>query len=429
MNQPSKSRFHFLLGKQKARIQYKNRDFLDYLILLAVSFLAFQFIFGSERAIPSWVQVASQGILYLGQGLLVFLAISFIIRHGVRINVPYLLKRPQDLVFSLVHKVMNIRYPWILAVLLLTAENLLILGTPDWPHYTQYMKQGAFALFFTHLGVVTIYRSIIGIHHCIHHKHVRQVLQETNYKRFVPTPGLTIHEIVHGYVTGLVTHLMTLAPWFLIISLFDFSLVLMPATVILGFIIESRFMMKMNEWFYRDHWLGHHSEFDFLYLHGNHHDALPSGVMAVSGNGMLEGLLRYGVGFPHAYYNPLVAFFFQTFTVMSDINSHQYIPGLFPKLPTSDEMRIHGHHAVHHFGWLEPYGLGAHLPEDPNQEKTAPKQESKYVEILANSIRLDEQLNGYNRDNPVFKKYLKLVDKYHTRQDSYEAHGETYQES
>jgi hypothetical protein len=44
-----------------------------------------------------------------------------------------------------------------------------------------------------------------------------------------------------------------------------------------------------------------------------------------------------------------------TSAVKIDIDSHQYIPGIFPMSPTA----VHEvtQHSIHHFGRLEPYGL------------------------------------------------------------------------
>src|SRR5205807_7834504 len=89
----------------------------------------------------------------------------------------------------------------------------------------------------------------------------------------------------------------------------------------------------LNTWFYRDHWLGHNSEFEFIFLHGTHHDAIPSGMIAVAENGLLEGFTRYTLGSPIAVYDPIVSFLLFSFEITSDIESHQYIPGVFPRMP------------------------------------------------------------------------------------------------
>lgn len=400
MAKPEAEKFHHLLGPNVARIAYKAEDFLDYLLMLVVTALLANTVYGSTHPLAQ-----------LSSLLCLIMVIVFPLRHGFKWTVPTFLRHPQEMVYAFYYKIANIKYPLLLAIALLGLENLLIRQTPSLPHHTELMGTAALTLFYLHLGGITLYRSYILWVHLKHHRLVRDVLKDTAYRRFVNTPASTVLEILHGYFTGLLTHIILLTPWYLVIDHVQFSVLLFPLTFVLCFIIETRFMLLLNPWFYRDHWLGHHSETEFLYLHGSHHDALPSALMAVSGNGFLEGCTRYLVGFPHAYYNPALAFLLKTFTVVSDMNSHQYIPGLFPKIPLPAEMRIHSHHACHHFGKLEPYGLGSYINE-AFQNSDPVRKRSKYEEILANSITLDEALNGYDRNNPAYQKYLELVNKY-----------------
>jgi hypothetical protein len=164
-----------------------------------------------------------------------------------------------------------------------------------------------------------------------------------------------------------------------------------------------------NAWFYRDHWVGHNSELEFLFLHGTHHDAIPSGLIAVSGNGFLEGCLRYTIGSPVALYNPIIAFLALTVEVKTDIDLHQYIPGVFPRIPRR-MMEIY-QHSTHHYGRLEPYSQAAKL-DQPGVSEALKKKFKWMPEGMANSFKLDEELEGLQWDNLTHLNTLSLFDKY-----------------
>jgi hypothetical protein len=168
-------------------------------------------------------------------------------------------------------------------------------------------------------------------------------------------------------------------------------------------------MRTYNLWFYRDHWLGHNSELEFVYLHGPHHDAIPCGLIGVSGNGFLEGLLRHSLGNPMALYGPVAAFLLYTFEVVTDINSHQYIPGVFPKMPR--KFHEHAQHSTHHYGRLEPYGVALRIDQAGG---LGGKKWLRflYPPELRTSYLLDTQLTEFQWDNARHRRFLELFDKY-----------------
>jgi hypothetical protein len=177
-------------------------------------------------------------------------------------------------------------------------------------------------------------------------------------------------------------------------------------------VILLRWTDVLNAWFYRDHWLGHNSEFDFIFLHGTHHDAIPSGLLAVAENGFLEGFLRHTVGFPATFCNPIIACLNYTFEIKTDIDTHQYIPGIFPRI--SRHLLEIAQHATHHYGPLEPYSLGLKFDHPKVSEEFRNSFTSKSIpDGVKNSIRLDEQLTNFKWDNPTFERILSLYDKYH----------------
>ena len=70
-------------------------------------------------------------------------------------------------------------------------------------------------------------------------------------------------------------------------------------------------------------------------------------------------------------------------------------------------------HSTHHYGRLEPYGLATNI-EAPSVSERIRKQLSgkPLPPKLVKSIYLDEELNGFEWDNPTFRHTLNLIAKY-----------------
>ena len=96
--------------------------------------------------------------------------------------------------------------------------------------------------------------------------------------------------------------------------------------------------------------------FEFNYMHGPHHDALPCGMIAVADNGPLEGVVRHYLGHFDSFLAPPHAFFQWTKTVVRDMVGHQYIPGVFPFAFSVAQIGVH--HIEHHYLSLYPIGNG-----------------------------------------------------------------------
>jgi hypothetical protein len=221
-------------------------------------------------------------------------------------------------------------------------------------------------------------------------------------------------EIVHAYLTGLLAHVILIAPWYLVITHVQYSVLFLPIALIANFLIHASFMKVLNRWFYRDHWLGHNSELEFVYLHGPHHDAIPSGLIGVSGNGFLEGFARYTLGGPGIFYNPLLLFVFYSIDVKSDIDGHQFIPGVYPRIPK--EFQDINQHSTHHYGNLTPYGVGMNL--DQPQLSAAIRKKYRFLpEEMQHAIKLDEQLDGFKWDTPRYRRFVELYSKYAANDD------------
>ena len=203
-------------------------------------------------------------------------------------------------------------------------------------------------------------------------------------------------------------HILLIAPWYFVITRFQCSIIALPLTLLINVVTYVNYMKSFSLWFYRDHWLGHNSELDFIYLHGAHHDAIPSGLIGVSGNGYLEGFTRHSLGVPTAFYAPVFAFLIYTWEIYSDINNHQYIPGIWPTLPRS--FHETAQHSTHHYGRLEPYSIGLNFEVSP--EPASPWKLSLYPVSALNSIELDKELSGFVWDNPRYRTFLELYDRY-----------------
>ena len=381
--------FHKLYGVKKTRIAYHGRDFLDYLLMVLLSAIVIRFSYGFGHVMS-----------IAGLALCAFTLAVFIVRHGVKFRVPVILKRPQDVLYMLAYKLQNLKPMYFIALGLLLLENVLIAATPNLPHHVELMRTIAFCLFYAHFISITAYRTAILVDHLAKRELVREVLMQTPWKRVVNEKTNITLEIAHAYCTGLLTHIILIAPWYLVISYSSYSVIFLPLACLINTIVHWKWTKALNAWFYRDHWLGHNSELEFLYLHGTHHDAIPSGMIAVSGNGLLEGFLRFTIGAPTSFYNPVISFLIYVVEVKSDIDRHQYIPGVFPRL--SRRMMEIFQHSTHHYGLLAPYSIGMKLG----------KSNGWYPDQVINSIRLDEELTGFKWDNPIQRRILSLYDKY-----------------
>jgi hypothetical protein len=393
--------FHRLYGRQRPRVEYYPKDFVDYTLMLGLCALAAALTYGRGHAMTAAAAV-----------LCALTLAAFAVRHGIEWRMPLLVRRPQDVLYMVVYKLQNLRPAYFAALALLLAENAFIAATPRLPHQVALMRAIALTLFYVHLAAITLYRTASLVDHLSKRELVREVLMQTPWKRTITARTNITREILHAYVTGLLTHIVLLAPWYLVITHARFSVLVLPAACAADALVHVRWAKAINSWFYRDHWVGHNSELEFVFLHGTHHDAIPCGLIAVAGNGFLEGFLRYTIGSPVAFYNPIMAFLVYMFDVKTDIELHQYIPGVFPRLPR--RVLEVGQHSTHHYGRLEPYSFGLKLDQPSIPE--AFKRRMKWApDELMNSLELDEELTGFQWENATHANTLDLWDRYHQR--------------
>ena len=391
--------FHKLYGIRKPRATYYAKDFLDYGLMLALTALAAGALYGFGHPMSLLAYV-----------LCAMAVVSFIVRHGVELRVPLIVRRPQEVLYTFAYKLQNMRTLYFVSIGVLLLENLAIAATPDLPHHVEWMRTLALVLFYLHFIGFSIYRTIILADHLRKKELVREVLMQTPWKKVITERTKIVVEIVHAYGTGLLTHIALIGPWYFLITHVRFSLLFLLPVALINVKTYNRWMrLTYNFWFYRDHWLGHNSELEFVYLHGTHHDAIPSAMIAVSGNGVLEGILRHSIGVPAPFFNPIGASLVYGFEVKNDVDLHQYIPGVFPQF-----QRIAleaSQHSTHHYGRLEPYGV-AMKDDAPGMSEGVRKQVRRAASGLRNSIRLDEELTGFEWDNAIYRQTLSLYAKY-----------------
>ncbi|WP_075185103.1 hypothetical protein [Teredinibacter haidensis] len=402
MKKSEADRYHHLIGVQSRRMTFRDGDFLDYVIMICLCGIALVCIYGIDNLLTQ-----------IGLVACALMIINFPLRHGFKLKTPLIVKRPQDILYMVVYRLTNLEPIILIAAAILILENVAIYFTPQLPHKVELVRQVGFYLIYLNFAIITIYRTAILAAHLYKRNLAKEVLLETPWKRVVVKHPSMFLEIFHSYFTGILAHIMMLIPWFLVVSYFDFSIIFIPIICVANYVVFSKSLAGILRWYYRDHWLAHNSELEFIYLHGAHHDAIPSALLAADESGFLEGIIRQMLGRPIAMFNPLMAFIFYTNSIWKNVTDHQYIPGIFPKQKNPGRSQ----HAIHHHNRLEPYGLAYNLEI---YKHILPEKQREKIERMSDreqeAYRLDEILNGFEWNNAKYRWYLQLVKKYNSRQ-------------
>jgi len=237
-------------------------------------------------------------------------------------------------------------------------------STPFW-HRAGTMRHAGAILILLHLLRTTIFRTRIFCSHLRHQPHVRRTLARTGWKgqlKQAPLPLL----LAHGWVTGIAANLAAVMPWAALLAVREQSLLLLPVAIAADLACTGlhrglrSVVEQTNVAFYRNHWLAHHSNFHFVYLHGMHHDALPFGAIAVGEEGALGELVRRLFAVErNAFQSHLSLYHSSTEEMIKAMVWHQYIPGVFPY--TRANRLIGNHHVEHHFLHMKPLAFGSTL--------------------------------------------------------------------
>lgn len=396
---------HRTFGRRKPNIAYAASDFVDYVLMNAI-----------VVALAAWVFGLPHPLTIVSAILAFFMIVAFPIRHGLRLAFPVILRRPQEIVFSFVYKILNVRTPLLVAACLALSEQLFMHLTPGLPHASSVMRTAGLTAFYVSFAVVTLFRTRSLLDHLAKRELVREVLSRYSiWKKAVASTSPTF-EIAHAYVSGVLSHLAMVAPWYLALTRLEHSVIFLPFGLVASVLVYRAFFFRREfrewesrkrksakaavpfdeprpemlgtvaSWFYRDHWVGHNSELEFVYLHGSHHDSIPVGLLATGEHGHLEGFLRYCFGYPTFFLSPIWPLFEITVLLILNIGTHQYVPGIFPYCFWHSRGNVH---FLHHFGRLVPYGV-----------------------TTTGRPEIDIALNGYDPDNAGRKTWQSLVDEY-----------------
>ncbi|MBZ5522041.1 MAG: hypothetical protein LAP21_07340, partial [Acidobacteriia bacterium] len=116
MERPNPAVFHRLYGRKKLKVTYYGSDFLDYALMILLNALVIIFSYGFSSAMS-----------ISGLALCIFMFVAFIVRHGVELKIPVILRQPQEIAYMLVYKLQNLRLVYFIALGLIVLENFLIL--------------------------------------------------------------------------------------------------------------------------------------------------------------------------------------------------------------------------------------------------------------------------------------------------------------
>lgn len=120
MKEVDPKKFHKLYGPKKQRITYQKTDFLDYVIMTIACMLIVYFFYGQDNFLT-----------YIGIALCIFMIWVFPKRHGMELTLPIIFRNPLEIVFSLIHKVQNLKPMYFVGIAVLLLENYIIYLTPE----------------------------------------------------------------------------------------------------------------------------------------------------------------------------------------------------------------------------------------------------------------------------------------------------------
>src|SRR5947209_2277922 len=206
--------FHKLYGTKRPRVVYYKKDFIDYVLMILLSALVIIFSYGFSSAMS-----------IAGLALCAFMLVTFVIRHGLEFRVPAVLRKPHEFFYMFAYKLQNLKPVYFMALGLLLLENLAIAATPNLPHHVEGMRKVALYLFYAHFLAITLYRTAILIDHLIKRELVREILMKTAWQRVIKQNTTITLEIIHAYCIGVLTHIVLIAPWYLVIIYAKFSVI------------------------------------------------------------------------------------------------------------------------------------------------------------------------------------------------------------
>ena len=379
-------------GRAVQKMTYDRRDGVDYMLMLSAFTFAAHLCFSHP---------ALQWLSTVTALLSTFLGVCFVVRHGFTPAWPTFVSQPLSVPALIADRLANLSPLVCARAALALGETVLIRATPEWRwHFAGGMRLTGAVLILVHLACTTAFRMRILWDHLHQQDLVRGALARTSWRLEAESPLLP-WLLVHGWVTGLAANLAAVMPWAALLCVREQSLLLLPLALVAdvlctGLLRGVRSVIEsINEAFYRNHWLEHHSRLHFVYLHGMHHDALPFGAIAVGEEGVLGELVRRVFAVErNAFMSHLSLFQSSTLETLKAMVWHQYIPGIFPY--TRVNVMIENHHIEHHFLRMKPLAFGSKI--------RLGSKESAFA-----TYRLDEmEASGYEPDNPTWQRFVSL---------------------
>jgi hypothetical protein len=387
-------------------MQYRAEDFPLYLLSL---------VLGGALIVPALPNRVLQGLLVL---TLVYLAVFFVIRHGVKLDGTFL-----RVVFEGVR-----RYPMILVrswrtarhgvipiavifALTLTAEYFLrpALAGTKWlsPFPWEWAIWGPFLF-------ITLFRVVIFVAHLLRASVVREVMERSPQRKTIARLSMPNH-IFQAFVTGVLAHLCLVAPCVLFF-MWTRPSNLREALLLTGYAVWTGIAMPLrkrrilvgpgvlnNRLVYQNHQIAHESRFYFTVFHGHHHDSLPSALIgSAAGTGFLENADR-GITWLDPLKSIVLVQFNWAYIIGFDMVVHQYIPGVFPFAKAT--VVGASHHVTHHFGSALPLGIIFRGYVEPGDMKAGYRPNNTVTRWFLEEVQLREKL-----DPEQSRKFLSLYD-------------------
>ena len=189
MKKPNPAIFHKLYGEKKPKVTYYARDFIDYVLMILLCILVVSLSYGFGHAMSM-----------IGLGLCAVMLVAFIIRHGIELRVPVILRKPQEVFYMVVYKLQNLKLIYFTAIGLLLLENILIAATPNLPHHVELTRKVALYLFYIHFIFITAFRTVILADHLAKKELVREVLMhQEKYKYGIRSSACLLYRSIDAY--------------------------------------------------------------------------------------------------------------------------------------------------------------------------------------------------------------------------------------
>jgi hypothetical protein len=387
---------------------YRAEDFGLYVFALVV-------VFGF-----AWLAFPYTSVRVSFAVALAFFALTFALKRGATIDptcAAHIVRGAVGYPARVVRKFWSIRttrFPRMLALLVAIGIELVLVrvlpATSFWVRPFPYMD--AFVIMF---GFVTVFRTLSFVAHLAKAKLVRETLDDSQWQSELASLRTPTH-ILHAYITGLICHACALMPmlifWRFTHPTYAREVILAAAAILmlsrggLAYLNKLALPVTPHNWFaaivrvslgltpdvvtclYETHFEDHKSRFGFTVFHGQHHDAIPSAIMAAIDTGFVEAIDR-SIWLATFVGSTTIGLAINAYSSWADMVLHQYIPGVYPY--SQLVVATQAHHVAHHYGSLRPLGLGG-LPSYKADLEGGYKPDNARVRWFLAQVKKNESL-------------------------------------